>query len=46
MAAAVGLAAPAAGIGDGTTSKIAQTGDLLDERGAPRFEVWQGFRHW
>jgi len=36
---AVGFAATAAGIGDGTTAQIAQTGELLDEIGSSRLQI-------
>ena len=39
MTPAVGLAATAAGIGDGTATQIAQTGDPLDEIGSSGLKV-------
>jgi hypothetical protein len=42
---AVGLAASAAGSGDGTTAQIAQTGDLLDEIGSSRLQILKRIGH-
>lgn len=45
VAVAVRLAASTAGIGDGATTEIAKAGQLLDDFGAARFQVWQSIGH-
>ena len=45
MTPAVGLAAAAAGSGDGTTAQIAYTGNLLDEIGSSGLQILKGIGH-
>ena len=45
VARAVGFAATAAGIGDGTAAQIAQTGDLPEEIGSSGLQILQRIGH-
>src|SRR6266478_4667041 len=45
MAATVGFAAAAAGIGHGAAAQIAQTGDLLDEIGSSGHQILKRIGH-
>lgn len=45
VAVAVGLTASTAGIGDGATTEITETGQLLNDFGAARFQVWHSVGH-
>src|SRR5437660_8101711 len=45
MAATVGFAAAAAGIGNGAAAQIAQTGDLLDEIGSSGHQILKRIGH-
>jgi hypothetical protein len=45
VAATVGLATTAAGIGDGAAAEITKVGQLFDDFGTARFQVWQSIGH-
>jgi hypothetical protein len=45
VAVTVGFTATAAGIGDGAAAEITKAGQLLDDFGATRFQIWQSNGH-